>query len=56
MITLFEKFGGCVISFVDEYKKNAKNCVNNLKEYERIQMDDIAQRFSEIAKRYNVKN
>ena len=54
--TLSGKFGRCVISFVDEYKKNAKNFrENNLKELERIQMADIAQRFSEIAKRYNFK-
>lgn len=50
------KFGRCVISFVDEYKKNAKNFRDNgLKELERIQMADIAQRFSEIAKRYSFK-
>ena len=54
--TLSGKFGRCVISFVDEYKKNAKNFrENNLKELERIQMADIAQRFSEIAKRNNFK-
>ncbi|MEI3016411.1 MAG: DUF1848 domain-containing protein [Oscillospiraceae bacterium] len=54
--TLNGKFHRCVISFVDEYKKNAKNFRNNgLRELDMNQMVKIAQRFSEIAERYNFK-
>lgn len=54
--TLNGKIHRCVISFVDEYKKNAKNFRNNgLRELDMNQMVKIAQRFSEIAERYNFK-
>lgn len=50
------KFSKCVISFVDEYKKNSKNFRDNgLRELEENQMADIALRFSEIAKRNHFK-
>lgn len=50
------KFGKCVISFVDEYKKNSRNFRDNgLREPEKKQMENIAQLFSEIASRYKFK-
>lgn len=50
------KFSKCVISFVDEYKKNAKNFrENGFREPEKNQITDIAKRFSEIAERNKFK-
>lgn len=62
--TYFEKlaqelngnFDRCVISFVDEYKKNAKNFRKcGLSELDIIQMRQVAQHFSKIADKYNFK-
>ncbi|WP_124097998.1 DUF1848 domain-containing protein [Ruminococcus sp. Marseille-P6503] len=48
------KFGKCVISFVDYYKKNATNFKNNnISELSFESIRQIAKAFSEIAKRKN---
>lgn len=50
------KFGRCVISFVDEYKKNAKNFRKyGLSELDIFQIEQVAQRFSNIADTNNFK-